>query len=89
MIWKYPIETWRIPGTVRLSLPKGANILCAQSQHEHLAIWALVDTGQVREERVLAVYETGKQLPADPGIYIGTVQFDNGAYVVHVFEATS
>jgi len=70
-------------GTV--TMPHGAEVLSAQVQHGLLCVWAVVDLEvELTEERVVRVYTTGEH-GEFPGEYAGTVQFNEGTLVLHVF----
>jgi hypothetical protein len=81
-IFKYPL----IP-RVSPILPKDAEILTIQVQHDVVCIWALVDTNfQETTTRQIRVYGTGHPMPDNPGTYLATFQLNDGALVLHVFE---
>lgn len=83
-IWKYTLGE-----TEQFKMPKGAEILTAQTQGELICIWALVDPLSEKEDRYFEVFGTGENIPYDMGIerkHIGTVQFANGLLIWHVFE---
>ena len=70
-------------------MPKGAEILTVQSQHDVPQLWALVDPTQPTEERCIEIFGTGHPIRYDMGVerkYIGTFQVDGGQYVFHAFE---
>lgn len=80
-IWKWPL----VGALDEESMPKGTTILCVQMQTTVPTIWALVDTEQMEtERRRFRIYGTGREIPSESGIYIGTVQ--NGPFVWHIFE---
>lgn len=83
-IWKFSLP---LSGAHEIQMPEKAEILYAQSQNEKPTIWALVDTDKPTESRSFRVELTGFAITGsmDRG-YIGTVQLNGGAYVVHVFE---
>ena len=83
-IYKYKIDDERI----EIDLPKGAEILCVQTQNEVPHIWALVDPSiEVKEKRWFRVIGTGEDLDCFSSLkYIGTFQFMKGLLVWHVFE---
>jgi hypothetical protein len=88
-IWKW---TLRVTDQQRMWMPKGAKLLCVQTQRETPQIWALVDESADLEQRAFDTYGTGNPMPdGDPGQYIGTYQVNrNGvSFVFHVFEAQS
>lgn len=72
-------------------MPKGAEILCVQidKKTSNPCLWAIVDTGQINEERVFELFGTGNFLHEDMGIerkYLGTFQDKKGEFVGHLFE---
>lgn len=85
-IWKFPMN---VNDRVRLSMPKGAEILTVQTQNETPCIWALVDTENEKEERYFEIFGTGHPVPVDMGVerkYINTFQLRGGSLVFHLFE---
>ena len=85
-IWKFPMD---VNDKVKISMPKGAEILTVQTQHETPCIWALVDTENGKEERYFEIFGTGHPIPNDMGVerkYINTFQLKGGALVFHLFE---
>lgn len=87
-IWKYPLQ---VVGEQLIHLPKGAKVLTVQVQYGEPQIWAQVeDERAATEPRTFTTYSTGQSSPEgkDPGRYIGTYQFYDGAAVFHVFERT-
>lgn len=86
-IWKYEISLAKETFTV--AVPKGAMFLTAQILKGTPVMWALVQAGGplVLEHRRFVLFETG--VPLDyPGVlrFIATLQFDEGKYIVHLFE---
>ena len=82
-IWK-----WNLQPVTTINMPVGAQILTAQEQGGGVALWALVDPGAQKHNRTFSVYATGQTHHDNPGLYIGTVQVQGGAIVLHVFETT-
>lgn len=81
-IWKFPLG---IADYQAVMMPEGAQILTAQYQDDDvLCLWALVDPDAERVQRKIWVYDTGWELPDNPGTWIATVQRDS--FVWHVFE---
>lgn len=70
-------------------MPASAQILCVAEQRGILCLWALVNPLAIAEKRIIRIAGTGHELPAEPGIYIGSVQLKQGALVFHVFESCS
>lgn len=86
-IWKFPLP---LSGAHEILMPKETEILCAQNQNDKPTIWALVDTDKPAESRLFRVELTGFEVTGSMDLgYIGTVQLNDGGYVVHVFEEYS
>lgn len=86
VIWKFPIET---TDKQEISIPKGANILCVQTQFNEPNIWAYVNPKAPLENRIIEVFGTGHPINESDDInrrYIGTYQTDGGNFVFHVWE---
>lgn len=84
-IWKYPLNALVQP--TRVSIPKSAEILCVQIQHNQPVIWAKVETYSERETRFFWIFGTGHTIPSKLELkYISTFQLEDGALVFHVFE---
>lgn len=74
-------------GEYVIPMSQGAKILCAQAQYRAICLWALVDRDAPLVERKFKAIMTGELIPEPNRLaYIGTVQFDGGALVVHIFE---
>jgi hypothetical protein len=82
-IWKYPLGSHQ----TTVSMPKGADILCVQTQNEVPTIWCRVDPNAARLSRTFVIVGTGHDCEKD-AFYIGTFQLSGGAFVFHVFETT-
>lgn len=82
-IWKYSLEH---VGRQVLRMPRGAKILCVQTQAGSVQLWALVDVDAPMDVRVIVVQMTGHQMEKPNSIYIGTCQLQSGIIVLHVFE---
>lgn len=85
-IWKFVVShSYRF----NVALPKGAEILSVQTQHDTACMWVLVDPEEnEREERQFEVFATEK-IPNEHNTfrkYIGTFQIDGGDYIYHLFE---
>ncbi len=86
-IFKYRLD----PATTErhiLSMPVGATILVAQNQAETVTLWAEVDDTYPVEDREFLVAQTGQPCPIlrRKKQFLGTVQLDGGALVLHVYE---
>lgn len=76
------------PGDWTLTLPKGARVLSVQNQRGRLALWFEFAPGEKgKTTRAFRVVVTGErfELP-DGSAFLGTVQFYDGDYIVHVYE---
>lgn len=83
-IWKYELQ---ISESFRLELPKGANILCVQSQNGNPCLWAEVNNSEKdKEVKLLETFGTGHIFDSKPRKYLGTYQLQNGRLVFHVYE---
>lgn len=85
-IWKFPLP---VTNRVVVEMPKGATILCVQSQGDGPCIWARVTPAAPKELRTFNIFGTGHPLPNNPGRYLATVQTHGGGLVWHVFEVTN
>lgn len=83
-IWKFRLA---ITDQQTVKMPKGAQILSAQVQHESVCLWALADSGAEPEERQIEIHGTGNPIGHQRLSFIGTVQTAGGSLVWHVFEA--
>ena len=82
-IWKFPLEGARLQKVI---MPKDAEILSAQLQHDSLYMWARVEISDEHEVREIATYGTGHEMIDAPQRFIDTFQVSNGRLVFHVFE---
>lgn len=80
MIYKYKLNKC---GSQIVMMPKSAIVLSVQNQRGKLVLWADAPTGPMERRKFVACV-TG--MPSPFGTYLGTVQFDGGNYVVHVYE---
>ena len=85
IIWKFNFE---ITDYIELEMPKGAEILSVQTQHETPCIWAGITAGNGTEIRKFRVFGTGQPITMNEnGLkFIGTFQLMNGSFVGHLFE---
>lgn len=83
-IWK-----WTLKIETTIDMPAGAKLLAVQEQHGEPQLWALVDPGADKHPRTFHVHGTGRDLPDEPGQYVGTFQMRGGSMVFHVFEANN
>lgn len=74
-----------------LQLPKDCEILTVQlDQKDNVPyLWVLLNLENEKESRIFELFTTGQAIYYDMGIerkYIGTYQYQNGAFIGHVFE---
>lgn len=82
-------ETLKTEGMTTVILPTDAIVLSVQAQHGSLVLWYLFNDASepAPRERTFRSYLTGHRMTEyRESRYLGTVQFDKGFYVVHVFE---
>ena len=83
-IWKFNLP---LSGTVVHPMPEGAQPVAVAFQGDSLSLWAKVDPHEKTVKRCFHVILTGQLFSDSELRYIGTAMLDDGAYVVHVFEA--
>ena len=84
VIWKYVLN---MVGTTKIQMPIGALFLSVGNQHETLTLWVLHDKSSVHETRRIQTVMTGEEVNLSTNdSFLGTVPFDNGNFIVHVFE---
>jgi len=86
-IWKYelPLESCGQPQEVEI--PDGATILSAMNQDEKLVVYAMVAPARKPRKYQFKVFMTGQAIPFTVNHhFVGTVAFQGGDFVVHVFE---
>ena len=83
-IWKYEIE---LGGKItEHSIPKYAEFLSIQNQNNKIVLWYFVDTLEEMEIKNFKYVLTGHEFTSNFKKYLGTVQLNDGTFVVHVFE---
>ena len=81
IIYKFAIEP-----DFTVFLPKRAQVLTVQIQHNQPQMWVLLKNDDERERRRFIAVPTGKEIPGEFDLrYINTFQLDSGL-VFHVFE---
>lgn len=84
-IHKYTLSSFTDNSSV--GMPQGAKILSVQEQHDSLVVWAEVDESLKHVIRNFYVAKTGlSYLPEEATNFVGTVQLQQGNYVVHVYD---
>lgn len=86
-IWRFPLG---IVDKQEVNMPTCASILCVQTKDNEPCLWAEVDPDAPRENRMIEIFGTGKDIPCDMGVhrrYIGTFQTGQLTILVfHVYE---
>lgn len=83
-IWKFRFE---IISPLRISMPKGAEVLTAQDQDGTGCLWAIVEPENELESRYFEIFGTGQFIYEDVAVqrkYVAT--FQQPPFVWHVFE---
>lgn len=84
VIWKYRLH---LTGLTQLTMPAAARVLTVQVQQDEPTLWALAaPLGLPDEQRFFWCVMTGEKFAADILRYIGTLQFEGGTFITHVFE---
>lgn len=82
-IYKFPLKLRVLQ---QVDMPAESKILCVQIQRGAPCIWAVVERGAKNQQsRTIRMIGTGNESPGETDDYIGTVQLDDGALVLHVF----
>ena len=71
-----------------IEMPRGAEILHAGNQFEHICLWAVVDPSEKNEKRRIGVIATGQHFDDAGAEYLGTVHLQGDSLIFHVFEQT-
>lgn len=90
-VFKYPVRLNELKDVITITMPEGAEVLSAVNQYEQLAIYAMVDeTKQITVDKNFRVVGTGHPISGThtrfAWKFIGTVLFDEGHLVFHVWE---
>ena len=86
VIHKYTLE---ILTSQSVYMPVRAEILTVQVQHGQICLWAMLPRpNEPISPRKILMYGTGHAIQEN-GKYIGTIQLEDGALVLHVFEGYS
>ena len=80
-IWKYELSP-----DVYLTIPINGEILTVQTQNKKVVMWVVVNPEHDTERRHFKVFGTGHMITDEMIEYINTFQFNNGAFIFHVFE---
>lgn len=87
-VFKYPLgDVSSLPPMQSVEMPMGAQILSTQIQHGQVTLWALVDPSAPMVLRSIYAAVTGENFTIRHGAaFIGTAQFMEGGFVVHLFD---
>ena len=80
-IWKYPLSE-----KCSFAMPQGAKILTVARQNDESCLWALVDSEAPLCRRTFVMLGTGHEILENNLTFLGSVQYIEGAIVMHVFE---
>lgn len=82
------VSPFSVNGGQVFALPVGATFRACAAQGATIALWFEVDTTPqaTTEERWFRFFGTGFALQGDNLTYLGTALFDDGAFVLHVYE---
>lgn len=82
-IWKFPIKF----GLQKISIPEHSRLLSVAAQDDQLMLWAVVVPSNQKTQREIYVAMTGQSCDDElRGPFLGTVLFDRGEFVLHVFD---
>jgi hypothetical protein len=87
-IWNRKISISEIRDIWKVDFPVGSKILSVINQNEYLVVYALVDDIPKLKLEMIELKIAGTGSPADhikKSEFIGTVQFQDGRLVIHVF----
>lgn len=85
VVWKFALATH----SLRILMPKGAEVIAVQTQANKPHIWALVNPDAPQESRRFIVMGTGHTFDHNQMFtlsHLGTFQLDGGTDIFHVFE---
>lgn len=86
-IYKYELPPKQ--GVYKIEVPEGANLLsCQQQGNNRVSFWFMVNKENKPVVKQFALILTGIDIEYKSFElkYISTCQFDNGAFVLHLFE---
>jgi hypothetical protein len=82
-IYKFPLK---LAALQQVEMPAESKILCVQIQRGVPCLWAVVERGAINQwSRTIRMVGTGREAPGDADEYLGTIQIDDGALVLHAF----
>lgn len=69
-----------------VEMPLGAEILTVQMQGPTCCLWYKCDPAKYTTRRHIGIFGTGHDLPNVHMNYLGTIQWNLGQLVFHIFE---
>lgn len=78
-VWKFKLAS-------KIQMPFGAQILSVALHEGKPVIWALVCPVEPLVIRKFNILLTGEEINDSPGRFVGTLLYDEGKYVEHVFD---
>jgi hypothetical protein len=87
-VWKFSASrsAFGYGQIVFFRIPLGAKLLRVSEQRNDVALWFVVNPSSSVSERLFASCMTGMNAPR--GRPLGTCLFDDGDFVLHIFEIT-
>jgi len=85
-IWKFPLGQWG--GVQELEVPGSTKFISAIKQYDKPTLYAIVDPTIDRITTKVWVVQTGTAFDSNlltTHCFLGTVDFDDGDYILHVF----
>lgn len=82
VIWKFHIQG---PDT-NFDAPAGARAVSVQLQSGSPSLWLLCERDSPKAKHRVRCFATGQSIPEDAGDFVGTLQFENGRLILHVFH---
>jgi len=89
-VWKFtlPVNALTASFTTLLRIPQRAEFRHCAAQRNTIALWyEIPDPAAPTEPRRFQLFGTGTGTIGDHLTYVGTALFDDGALVLHVYEA--
>ena len=80
-VWKYRLDL--LDGQQVIKMPKGAQVLSVDMQHDQPTLWAEVDSEAPMEPRYFQVHGTGHPI-ANGGVFVGSAV--GVPFVWHIYE---
>jgi hypothetical protein len=81
VIWKFKLKG----ADNEFDAPAGARPLCTQIQ-DGPVVWLECERSAPPSKHRLRAFATGQNIPDDAGDYVGTLQFEDGRLILHIFH---